>query len=253
MSILKVQDLWVSFFGLMALTNLTFDIEEKSVVGLIGPNGAGKSTFFNVLSRLVNPQKGEILYKGESILKYRPYDMARKGIRRSFQTPAIFKSLTVLENLLVGAHLAFECGLAEYALHLPRACKEDRARRDEALSLLESLGLGRFADQKADSMPIVFQRRMEIGRTLMIKPSLLLLDEPTAGMIAEERENMVQFIREINERGGITIIVVEHDIKLIRKLCDHVIVLNFGEKIGDGTPEEVSRNANVIKAYLGEE
>lgn len=253
MTILGVKNLSVSFSGLIALQDLSFDVAECSVTGLIGPNGAGKSTFFNVVSRIIEPDKGEILFRDENILRFSSHHIAQKGICRSFQTPEIFKRLTALENLLLGAHLSFQSGLASCAFRLPRARREEKSKRDEAMDLLKTLDLESFANQKGDKIPLAFQRRMEIGRALLAKPSLLLLDEPTAGMIKEEKESIIEFIKQINEMKKITIIIIEHDVKLIYKLCDHLIVLNFGEKIADGHPEQISRNEDVIKAYLGEE
>lgn len=252
MYILKVKDIHVSFSGLKALRNLSFNVEEKSITGLIGPNGAGKSTFLNVMSRIIDPDEGEILFKEENLLKYATHHIAKKGICRSFQTPEIFKHLTVLENLLLGAHLSYKSGLFGCAFYLPSARREEKNKKEEAMDLLTNLGLDGYASQKADNIPLVFQRRMEIGRALLAKPSLLLLDEPTAGMNSEEKRSIVQFINNINHNSGITIIIIEHDIKIINNLCNHLIVLNFGEKIGDGLPEQVCRNKDVIKAYLGE-
>jgi branched-chain amino acid transport system ATP-binding protein len=253
MEILSVRNLGVSFSGLVALKDLSFIVATTSITGLIGPNGAGKSTFFNVLSRMIEPDHGEIFFKGENLMKYSSHQIPQRGICRSFQTPEIFRRLTVVENLLLGAHLSFRSGLASCAFCLPKARREEEKKREEAIELLRALDLADFLDKKADNLPLVFQRRMEIGRALLAKPSLLLLDEPTAGMVTEEKENIIEFIRQINQTKKITIIIIEHDIQLIHQLCDYLIVLNFGEKIAEGPPDQVSRNQDVIKAYLGEE
>jgi branched-chain amino acid transport system ATP-binding protein len=250
--ILQTKEISVSFSGIIALNRLSFDVTEGAILGLIGPNGAGKSTFFNVISRIYKPDRGDILFKGKSLLTYAPHNIANEGIYRTFQTPEVFQRLTVLENILLGVHLAFKSGFISRALNLRRARKEERQWRESAIDLLKQLGLSQYADETADNLPLVFQRRMEIARALLNKPSMLLLDEPTAGMNYEEKQDIIQFIKQVRKEGEITVILIEHDIKLIRKICDHLVVLNFGEKIAEGPPEEVSKNRHVIKAYLGE-
>jgi len=250
--ILRVENITVAFSGLIALRSLSFDVDEGSITGLIGPNGAGKSTFFNLISRLIDSIEGDILFKNESILNWMPYDVPRKGIYRCFQTPNIFDRLTVLENLLVGKHLFFKSGIFGCAFRLPRSSNEEKTLRDEALCLLKDLDMKGFESQKADSLPLVFQRRLELARALLGSPALLLLDEPTAGMTIEEKQSTVEFVRQICSNEGITVIIIEHDIKLISELCEHVIVLNFGLKIAEGDAQQVMKNEEVIKAYLGE-
>jgi branched-chain amino acid transport system ATP-binding protein len=250
--ILQTKEISVSFSGIIALNRLSFDVTKGAIMGLIGPNGAGKSTFFNVISRIYKPDRGDILFKGKSLLTYAPHNIANEGIYRTFQTPEVFQRLTVLENILLGVHLAFKSGFISRALNLRRARKEERQWRESAIDLLKQLGLSQYADETADNLPLVFQRRMEIARALLNKPSMLLLDEPTAGMNYEEKQDIIQFIKQVRKEGEITVILIEHDIKLIRKICDHLVVLNFGEKIAEGPPEEVSKNKHVIKAYLGE-
>lgn len=249
---LQIKNISVNFSGIIALSDLSFDVKERSITGLIGPNGAGKTTLFNAISRIINPQSGDILWQGESLLRCKEHDIAKKGIYRTFQTPEIFKRLTVLENLLVGAHLSFKCNLVQYALSLSSSRSEETKQKNQALGMLDQLGLSQYANHVADSIPLVFQRRLEIGRALSSGPSLLLLDEPTAGMTSEEKEDVIHFISQIRQGTGITVIIIEHDIKLIRKLCSHIVVLNFGRKIAEGDPEQVSNHKEVIKAYLGE-
>lgn len=251
--ILEVKDISVSFSGVMALQDVSFGVPEGSITGLIGPNGAGKSTFFNVISRLYHPDKGDIVFKGESLLKCERHHIPQKGIYRTFQTPEIFSRLTLLENLLLGAHLAQKSSLGSCAFSLPQARREEKKWREQALKMLDNLNLKEYAHQKADNLPLVFQRRMEIGRALLNQPAMLLLDEPMAGMTFEEKEDLIKFINRIRESQRLTIIIVEHDIKMIRKICEQLVVLNFGKKIAEGTPEEVSKDQAVIKAYLGED
>ena len=250
--ILQTKEISVSFSGLIALNRLSFDVDDGAIMGLIGPNGAGKSTFFNVVSRICQPVGGDILFKNRSLLTYLAPDIARKGIYRTFQTPQIFQRLTVLENILLGVHLGYTSGFFSKALSLGRARNEEIEWREKAFRLLKQLDLEQYAHQTADNLPLVFQRRMEIARALLNKPSMLLLDEPMAGMNYEEKQEIIKFIQEVRKEEKITIIIIEHDIKSIRKICDYLVVLNFGEKIAEGTPEEVSKNQGVIKAYLGE-
>lgn len=251
--ILKTNNLTVSFMGLIALRKLSFEAGKGAITGLIGPNGAGKSTFFNVVSRIYDPVHGEVIFNGKNLLQRRRHEVAREGIYRTFQTPQIFPRLTVLENLLLGAHLGFRSGLLSRALRFPRVRDEEALWRSRAMELLERFGISSFSDQTADNLPLVFQRRMEIARGLLHNPSLLMLDEPMAGMNYEEKEDIVQLIRSVHKGGEISLIIIEHDIKVIHKICDHVVVLNFGEKIAEGSPEAISKDKEVIKAYLGEE
>jgi branched-chain amino acid transport system permease protein len=249
---LAVEGLSRSFGGVAALCDVSFAIERGQVIGLIGPNGAGKTTLINTVSGIFPPSSGKIKWEGREIQGRAAHRIASGGIARSYQNIQLFGEMSVLENIVVGHHSRIHTSLAGSWLRLRSEKREERAARAEAMALIERLGLGDLADQEASKLSYGDQRRVEIARALALRPRLLLLDEPAAGMNEIETAALGDFILELKERGY-TILVVEHHMDLIMKICDEIVVLNFGSKIAQGAPEEVSRNEAVLEAYLGRE
>jgi branched-chain amino acid transport system ATP-binding protein len=248
---LSVKDIAIRFGGVVALDGVSFDVPEKIVCGLIGPNGAGKSTLFNCISRIYNFQKGDIQFNGTSIQRLPAHRVAGLGIGRTFQNLALFKSLTVLENVMLGGHCQTRSGFIANALKLRRAAHEERSLKARAEEMLAIVKLESVAHRMVGDLPFGFRKRVETARALMANPKLLLLDEPAAGLNHEEVNALGVFIREICDRLSVTVLLVEHHIPLVMSVCDRVVALNFGKKIMEGSPEEVQRHPEVIKAYLG--
>lgn len=249
---LRVNDLSMRFGGLQALESVSFTVNEGEIVGLIGPNGAGKTTVFNLISRLYEPTGGQISFRGENLLRLRPYQIVERGIVRTFQLLGLFPYMTVLENLMVGEHRDFARSPFGVALGLPQARREERDRRAQALWLLRFLKMDPLADAFVFALPYGTQKLIELMRALLARPRLLLLDEPVAGMNAAEKAAMREFIKRINHDWGITILLVEHDMNFVMGLCDRIIVLNYGRVIAEGRADEIQKNPEVIAAYLGE-
>ncbi len=249
---LALEDLSMRFGGLQALDRVSFEVKEGEIVGLIGPNGAGKTTVFNLISRFYEPMGGRISFCGENLLRLRSYQVVERGIVRTFQLLGLFPYMTVLENLMIGEHRDFGGSLLSVVLGLPRARREERDRRAQALWLLRFLKMEALADAFVFALPYGTQKLIELMRALLARPRLLLLDEPVAGMTAAEKTAMREFIRRINRDWGITVLLVEHDMNFVMGLCDRIVVLNYGRVIAQGRPEEIQQNAEVIEAYLGE-
>ncbi|NJL50370.1 MAG: ABC transporter ATP-binding protein [Blastochloris sp.] len=249
--ILELRDISLRFGGVKALTRISFDIREHEVRAIIGPNGAGKSSMLNVINGVYRPQEGTILYKGAVLSGMTPPRAARLGISRTFQNIALFKGMTVLDNLLAGRYLHTHANFMEVALQLPRARREETQNREAVEEIIEFLQIQQIRKTPVARLPYGLQKRVELGRALAAEPKILLLDEPMAGMNIEEKQDMCRFILDVNDHYGTTVVLIEHDMGVVMDISDRVVVLDYGKKIGDGTPDEVRSNEDVINAYLG--
>jgi branched-chain amino acid transport system ATP-binding protein len=249
---LSVDDISVHFGGLRAVDGVTFALQTGQIHGLIGPNGAGKTTIFNCITGFYHPTHGSIHFQDRDITYLRPDQIARLGIARTFQNVQLFRSMTVLDNILVAMHGDMRTGILAEALALPFVRRQERLVRDKALEILEFLGLAAIQQQAAGNLPLGIQKRLELGRALGLAPKLLLLDEPAAGLNTSETQGLAQLLCDVRDRFKLTILLVEHDMGLVMPICDAITVLNYGQKIAEGTPYAVQNNAEVIKAYLGE-
>ncbi len=251
MILLETQSLGVRFGGLLALEDCSLALPEGGLYGLIGPNGAGKTTVFNLLSGFLSPTQGAMTLAGQDLRSLPPHARTRLGMARTFQNIRLFEELSVLDNVLVGMHCRRRTAWWDGMLHLPRYRREERQHRRQALALLEELGLLDAAQERAGQLPYGHQRRLEIARALATRPRLLLLDEPAAGLNPQETLELMDFLREIRSRHGLTLLVIEHNLRLVMHLCEHLTVLDHGLTIAAGPPPEVQKNPRVIKAYLG--
>jgi branched-chain amino acid transport system ATP-binding protein len=249
--LLSVRGVSVRFGGVVALDDVSFDVEQGQIAGLIGPNGAGKTTLFNCLSRLYQPSGGEILFEGASVLAVPRHRIPDMGIGRTFQNVALFDKLTVLENVMVGRHSQTGSSFLANALRLPSVVAEQRAARERAMELIEFMDLAPFVHWPAGGLPFPIRKRVELARALAAQPKLLLLDEPAAGLNHEEVETLEIQIRRVRDVQGVTVLLVEHHMSLVMSVSDKVVTINFGRKIAEGTPDEVKRHPEVIRAYLG--
>ena len=249
--LLSVQDVGVRFGGIVALDAVSFDVSAGIVCGLIGPNGAGKTTLFNCLSRLYQPASGDILFEGRSLLKRPVHAIAGLGIGRTFQNLAMFRSLSVRSNVMVGAHSASHAGFLSSALRLPGVRAEEARLAADADRVLDLLDLTGVADHPAGDLPFGIQKRVELGRALASKPKLLLLDEPAAGLNHQELDGLASLIKSLRDQLKLTVLLVEHHMSLVMAVSDHIVALNFGRKIAEGTPAAIQAHPEVIAAYLG--
>lgn len=248
--ILRAEGVCMYFGGLKAVENVDMQVNQGDIFGIIGPNGAGKTTFFNVCSGINKPTKGKVYLMGEDITGQLPETIAKKGMARTFQNIKLFNFMTVLDNVKIGFHNNTKTSVFDAIVHTKRYREDEKKTVEEGLRIIEMVGLSQYADTRAGNLPYGLQRRVEIARALALNPKILLLDEPAAGMNPNETQDLVKFIHELKGLGY-TVAVIEHDMKFVMNCCSRILVLNFGEKICEGTPDEVKRDQNVQTAYFG--
>ena len=250
-ALLTATGVVVQFGGLTAVNNVDFVIPEAAIVALIGPNGAGKTTFFNVLTGLYTPTSGSVVFDGRSIVGKPPHKIAADGMARTFQNIRLFGAMTAAENVMVAMHAHLKSGVAATILTSPKQRREERQSRETAKELLEFVGIGGCDEEFAKNLPYGDQRRLEVARALALRPKLLLLDEPTAGMNPQESAAFTAFVHRVRDERGITVLLIEHDMKVVMGTAEHITVLEYGAKIAEGSPAEIRSNQRVIEAYLG--
>ena len=249
-TVLDVDSLTLKFGGLVALDDVSFDIKEGEILGLIGPNGAGKTTCFNAVTGVYRPTSGDIRFNGASITDKKRFEITKLGIARTFQNIRLFPSMTALENVLVGADAQHSTGMLTALFRLPKHRREEREGHDRAMELLRFMGIARAADELASNLSYGDQRRLEIARAMATQPKLICLDEPAAGFNPAEKATLMELIRKVRDQGY-TVLLIEHDMRLVMGVTDRIVVLEFGRKIAEGTPAEIRDNPAVIAAYLG--
>jgi branched-chain amino acid transport system ATP-binding protein len=250
-TLLQTDRLRKEFGGLVAVDDVDFTVPPNSIVSLIGPNGAGKTTFFNMLTGVYKPTEGRVLFNGEDMTGKPPHAFTQRGIGRTFQNIRLFQNMTALENVLVGMHVRLKGNLFEALVRTPRVRNEEKAARERARELLEFSGLSRRDDVIGKNLSYGDQRRLEVARALATQPKLLLLDEPTAGMNPQETADFTTFVGRLRGEEGLAVLLIEHDMRVVMGISDRVTVLDYGEKIAEGTPQEIQKNDRVIEAYLG--
>ena len=249
--ILRLEGISLAFGGVKALSEVSFDVREHEIRAIIGPNGAGKSSMLNVINGVYHPQQGTITFRGEKRRAVVPHEAARQGIARTFQNIALFKGMSVLDNIMTGRNLKMKATILEQAIRLGRARREELEHRAKVEEIIDFLQIQHIRKTPVGRLPYGLQKRVELARALAAEPALLLLDEPMAGMNVEEKQDMCRFVLDVNEEYGTTIVLIEHDMGVVMDISDRVVVLDYGRKIGDGTPDEVRANKAVIDAYLG--
>jgi branched-chain amino acid transport system ATP-binding protein len=249
--ILKLEGISLAFGGVKALADVSFDVREREVRAIIGPNGAGKSSMLNVINGVYHPQHGTITFHGEVRRGMDPHAAAASGIARTFQNIALFKGMSVLDNIMTGRNLKMKAGFLEQAIHFGRARREELENRRRVEEVIDFLEIQHIRKTPVGRLPYGLQKRVELARALAAEPSMLLLDEPMAGMNVEEKQDMCRFVLDVNEQYGTTIVLIEHDMGVVMDISDRVVVLDYGKKIADGAPDHVRSNKAVIDAYLG--
>jgi len=249
--LLQVEHASLTFGGVKALTDISFDVREHEIRAIIGPNGAGKSSLLNLINGVYTPVAGSIIYRDRVRARMHPHDAARMGIARTFQSLALFKGMSVLDNIMTGRTLKMRSSLLAQALRIGPAAREEIAHRKVVEGIIDFLEIQAYRRQPVGTLPYGLQKRVDLGRALALEPQLLLLDEPMAGMNLEEKQDMCRFILDVNEEFGTTIVLIEHDMGVVMDISDRVVVLDYGRKIGDGTPDAVRSSQDVVNAYLG--
>ena len=250
-TLLKLDNISLAFGGVKALSDISLDVREHEIRAIIGPNGAGKSSLLNVINGVYHPSQGTVTYKGITRRQMRPHEAARQGIARTFQNIALFKGMTVLDNIMTGRTLKMHAGFLYQCLYYGRARHEELEHREKVEQIIDFLQIESIRRTPVGRLAYGLQKRVELGRALAAEPGLLLLDEPMAGMNVEEKQDMSRFILDVNDEFGTTIVLIEHDMGVVMDLSDRVVVLDYGRNIGDGTPDEIRGNQAVIDAYLG--
>jgi branched-chain amino acid transport system ATP-binding protein len=249
--VLDRKNISLSFGGVKALTDISFDVREHEVRAIIGPNGAGKTSMLNVINGVYTPQQGKIVFRGKPFEKMNSRQVAEMGVARTFQSLALFKGMSVLDNIMTGRNLRMKTGIVSQMIRLGAAEREEIEQREFVERIIDFLEIQSYRKTPVGQLPYGLQKLVDLGRALAMEPSLLLLDEPMAGMNVEEKQDMSRFILDVNDEFGSTIVLIEHDMSVVMDISDRVVVLDYGKKIGDGTPDEVRSNPDVISAYLG--
>jgi branched-chain amino acid transport system ATP-binding protein len=250
-AILSLDNISLSFGGVKALQNISFDVREHEIRAIIGPNGAGKSSMLNVINGVYRPQQGTITFRGDVRRDMDPHDAATQGIARTFQNIALFRGMSVLDNIMTGRNLKMRASFLEQAIWVGRARREELENRAKVEEVIDFLEIQHIRKTPVGRLPYGLQKRVELARALAAEPTMLLLDEPMAGMNVEEKQDMCRFVLDVNEQYGTTIVLIEHDMGVVMDISDRVVVLDYGKKIGDGSPDEIRGNQAVIDAYLG--
>jgi len=248
---LRVENISLSFGGILALNDVSFGVRQGEILAIIGPNGAGKTSLLNCFNNFYHPERGHIYFEDHDLTRVPPHRIAQLGIARTFQNVALYTGLSTLDNLLAARHIHMKSGLLDSIIYWGRAHKEDIAHREVVEEIIDFLEMEHIRKAIVGALPHGLRKRVELGRALALEPRLLLLDEPMTGMNQEEKEDMARFILDIHERKGMTILLIEHDMGLVMDIAQRIVVLNFGQKIAEGTPEEIRQNQTVIDAYLG--